>query len=391
VIEEPEDLPPMMTDEGKISQILRNLLSNAIKFTEKGEIRVSASLGHMGKTIRFEVSDTGIGIPPEYLERIFEEYTQVDSPLHMKHKGTGLGLPLSRKLAQLLGGSLCIESELGAGSVFTAEIPVQPPAEGIAETVQLLSVDVMKYPVLVIEDDEATTMLYQKFLRDSGFQVLGIRTLSAARSALGSVKPLAIILDIILDGESGWDFLSELKSDERTRDIPVFVATILEDENRGYRSGADEFITKPVERKWLLAKLGSLTEGNSSDTVLVIDDDAVARYIMKGLLAGTKYSVLDAESGFEGIEMARTRFPGIIFLDLMMPGMDGFETLEKLKADPATREIPVVIVSSKTLDAEERRILNEKTLAILPKTHASREAAIGSIRNAILKIAARSA
>lgn len=388
VFEAPEGLPALCTDEGKVAQILRNFISNAIRFTEKGEIRVSARPAEGGRSVLFSVSDTGIGIAAEHLERIFEEYVQVDSLLQNKTKGTGLGLSLTRKLAELLGGRVQVESAPGIGSTFAAVIPAVYGEAQAGEPMEPAPADITRRPVLVIEDDETMVVIYEKYLNGSGFQVLSVSTLQQARDLIKRSPPVAVILDILLRGEDGWGFLTELKSDEATRDIPVFVITVLEDQQKGFALGAQDFATKPVERSWLLAKLREVERHLPIEKVLIIDDDEVARYILKGQLADTKYSVLEAAGGQEGLRRAGEEQPGLIFLDLMMPDLDGFEALTLLKADPRTEKIPVIILTSKVLTETERRDLNARALAVLSKQSTSREAAVAHIRDAIAKIAA---
>jgi CheY-like chemotaxis protein len=259
VFDDPEELPAMHTDEGKVSQILRNFISNALKFTERGEVRVSASLAASGNAVIFSVADTGIGIAPQDLERIFEEFTQVDTPIQQREKGTGLGLPLSKKLTELLGGRLWVESEPGVGSTFFAEIPV-----------------VFSDP----KNDEE-------------------------ESHSSSAPPLA--------------------------------------RDRG--------------------KL----------RILVVDDDETARYTMRSFLAAPGVETIEAVNGLEGIARAQAELPDLIFLDLMMPVMGGHEVLARLKNDPATASIPVVVVTSRLLNEDERAQIMTRAAAMLPKSDLSRE------------------
>lgn len=384
--ETPEGLPALCTDEGKVSQILRNFISNAIKFTEKGEIRVRARPAEQGRSVAFSVSDTGIGIAAEHLERIFEEYVQVDSPLQKKARGTGLGLPLTRKLAHLLGGQVSVESTPGVGSTFTAVVPAAYGQARDGEPAAPPIPDSNRRPVLVVEDDETTVAVYEKFLKGSGLQVLPARTLRQARDLIKQTPPLAVILDIVLPGEDGWKFLVELKSDEATRHIPVFVASVLEEQQQGFALGAEDFAVKPVDRKWLLAKLRDVAQRMPVEKLLIIDDEEVARYILKGQLADTKYTLIEACGGTEGLRRAKEEQPSLIFLDLSMPDMNGFETLARLKDAPETEHIPVIILTSQVLDEAEHRALNARTLAVLSKGSTSREMALASIRDAINRL-----
>lgn len=384
VFEEPRDLPPLWTDEGKLSQILRNLLSNATKFTEAGEIRVRAVLIPEGVAIA--VSDTGIGIPKEAQERIFEEYAQVDGPLQRKVRGTGLGLPLSRKLAGLLGGSLTVESEPGKGSTFLLTLPLKT---GEGEAPPAAPVDLVRFPVLVVEDNETTVVLYEKYLKESGFQVLRAGSVKEARQVLETTRPVAVILDILLPGGDRWDFLASLKSAPETRDIPIFVASILDERDRGTALGADDMCVKPVEKRWLLRKLEEVARRSPVEKILVVDDGEVARYLLRSLLADTRFVVVEASGGEEGLRLAREEHPQVIFLDLVMPDLSGFEVLHRLQEDPVTREIPVFIYTSQNLDEEEKKTLLRGAEGFVSKRDYSREDVVASIREALMRRLAR--
>jgi CheY-like chemotaxis protein/anti-sigma regulatory factor (Ser/Thr protein kinase) len=374
------------TDEAKVSQILRNFISNALKFTELGEVRVRARLD-AGNTVVFEVSDTGIGIAPDDHEKIFEEFSQIDSHLQGRSKGTGLGLPLTRRLASLLGGSVQVHSESGKGSTFSAIIPLHYRGPGEVNYIPDLTrkLDPARAPVLVIEDNRESVFIYEKYLKSSGFQVVPARTLKEARIALHDFKPVAIIADILLEAENTWNFITELKSNEETRPIPVVVVTMVDNEKKAYSIGAEAFHSKPVEKDWLVATLTRLTKLQPKQTLLVIDDDEVSRYILKSLLSHSRYRVLEASGGVEGLKMAKAELPQAIFLDLSMPEVNGFETLDRLKASPETSAIPVIIHSSTVLSEEQHRSLSEKSVAVLSKDAKSREESISGLRLALGK------
>ena len=384
-VEEPPELM-LDTDEAKVSQVLRNLVSNALKFTEKGHVTISAEHGP-DHTVCFRVSDSGIGIAPEHQELIFEEFTQVEGPLQKKVKGTGLGLALSRRLAEFLGGSLTVRSEPGRGSTFSFTIPrVHPEVEelqGLTERSQHL--DPTRAPVLVLEDDRQTLFLYEKYLERSGFQVLPVRTVEDARRTLQRVRPAAVVMDVMLEGETSWSFLAELKASEATRDIPILVVTLMDREQKARALGADEFWLKPVAEEQLLSKLAAVARGGPMQRVLVIDDDDLHRHLLKKLLVDTPYSVQEASSGAEGVRMAREQVPHLIFLDFVLPDMTAFDVLDALKADPVTRDIPVVLHTSKELAEEEHQRLERETAAILTKHTLSSEVAIARIRDALQK------
>lgn len=387
VFEDVSGLPKIFTDEAKVGQLLRNLISNAIKFTEEGEVRVSAALDEGQRAILFSVVDTGIGMSPQEQDIIFHEFMQLRSPIQKKVKGTGLGLPLSRKLAELLGGSITCKSRSGEGSTFLATIPVCYE-EGMADRMKADSGKLQepeKPVVLVIEDDPNSVYTYRKFLQDTPFEVMDASSLSGAREILSRIRPSAIVLDILLHGESGgWEFLAELKGNEATKDIPVLVVTVLEDRKKGMLLGAHDFCVKPIERTELLKKINTVP---GAKKILVIDDEEVSRYILKGLLAGTFYEIVEADSGEEGLSRALSEQPDLITLDLVMPGMTGFEVLERLKADARTQDIPVIIVTSKRLDDEERKDLMKSAAGVLSKHASSREQTIRQLRILLEQIA----
>lgn len=375
VFEEPQAIPLLYTDESKVSQILRNFLSNALKFTERGEVRVSAVFIPKHDTVLFTVADTGIGIAPENLDQIFEEFTQLENPLQRRIKGTGLGLPLCRKLAELLGGTVAVESQLGLGSTFTAEIPLHftEPASEAGAPDETREIKPGRIPVLIIEDNAETQLVYEKFLMDSLFQAVPARSLREAQGLMAQVEPKAIILDILLPGEETWPWLAKLKDQPATRQIPVIVATTVEDPSKGLALGADAYLVKPVERARLLEQLTRLTQSQREPSLLVIDDEETGRYLLKKMLAGTSWTVYEAATGREGLRWARKKQPQAIFLDLKMPEMSGFEVLEQLKANPLTCSIPVIVVTSKVLSTLEENVLAERAQAVLSKETLSRE------------------
>ena len=382
-------LPELDNDEGKIAQVLRNLVSNALKFTERGEVRVGARRGD-GDTIVFTVADTGIGIPPEDRERVFEEFIQLDSPIQRRVKGTGLGLTVSRRLAEALGGTLEVASAVGRGSTFTLTVPRLHPEAAEMERLRERSrdLDPALSPVLVVEDDRQTLFLYERLLADAGFQVLPARSTDEARAVLTRLRPSAIVLDVVLEGETTWGFLTDLKADPVTRDIPTLVVTVVDREQKARALGADEFCIKPMEQEWLLRKLRAMAAQRPLERLLVIDDDDVARYVVRRMLADTPYVVFEAADGPTGVRIAREQRPDVILLDFVLADMTAFEVLDDLKADPATRTIPVIINTSKDLGDDERRRLAADTAAILSKQTLSREVAIGRIREALAKAVA---
>jgi signal transduction histidine kinase/CheY-like chemotaxis protein len=392
VFEDANDLPPLHTDESKISQILRNFISNALKFTERGEIRVSARAAEDGEVVIFSVTDTGIGIAPEDQEAIFDEFVQIDTRLQHRVRGTGLGLPLTRKLARLLGGEVSLVSQPGLGSTFSLRVPRRlplPVAEGEAAAAAPAAVldwrpDPVRRPVLVVEDGVDAMLAYQTFLRGTPYQALPVRSTFEAREVLRTVRPVAVILDILLPGEASWSFLAEIKRDAATRDVPVIVVTEVEDAQKAFALGADRYAAKPVEREWLLERLGELAGGEAL-RVLVIDDDPAARYLLKMALRDTPCFVSEVESGDEGLRVARAEHPDVVFCDLRLPGMPGEIVVRTLAEDPTTRDIPVVVSTVRSLSGEERRALERHAVAILPKSAFADGSAPRQIREALVR------
>ena len=387
--EEPAQEILLDTDRGKLSQILRNLVSNAIKFTERGSVIVSAESDNGEVTLR--VADTGIGIDSDHFDHIFEEFGQLENPLQSRVKGTGLGLALSRRLAEVLGGTLTVDSTVDVGSTFTLRIPRLHPEVSEFQKLQTRAIDPSRAPILVVEDDRKTIFIYEKYLAMAGFQVIPARSIEDAERIIAKTRPAAVVLDVMLDGESSWNFLARLKKDPATHDIPVLVVTVTAKEEKARALGADEFWLKPVDQERLLRKLGSLSGNGARGKVLVIDDDERARYLMRKHLEGGAYQLFEAASGPEGVRIAQTHRPNVILLDFLLREMNAFDVLDELKGDARTRAIPVIIVTSHSLQPEERQRLAAETEVILSKQSLSREIAINRIRDALSKAGVGSA
>ncbi|MGE5621238.1 MAG: ATP-binding protein [archaeon] len=388
VFEDPVNVPLMFNDEAKISQVLRNFISNALKFTLKGEVRVKAEPGASGDFVTFSVDDTGIGIAQKDQEFIFEEFSQVENELQKKAKGTGLGLPLSKKLTELLGGSVYLKSKPGEGSTFYARFPVALPytQEGEAAGGEIIVEPVTENAtVMIIEDNEAMHLIYEKYMHGTGFKVKAARNIKEARDMLQETVPDVIILDVLLPGENTWHFLTELKSNERLKEVPVLVASVIDEEERGLALGADDYCIKPVERQWLLKKLQTLKSRRKIARILIVDDETIARYVLKEMLPQGRFEVAEAENGKSGLEKAHSFKPDIIFLDLIMPDLTGFEVLDKLKADSETKDIPVIINTSKDMDKTEIARLNRSAAAVLAKKDISKARMASQVREILLK------
>jgi signal transduction histidine kinase/DNA-binding response OmpR family regulator len=388
--EEPSGVPTMHTDEGKVSQILRNFISNALKYTEHGRVVVMARLDVEREEVIFAVSDTGIGIAPDDQERIFDEFAQVEHALQRKVKGTGLGLPLSKRLTELLGGRLTVTSEPGVGSTFEAAIPIRYRAARLRVDQPALSwaVDPGRLPVLVIEDGFETQLFYDKVLKGTAFQLFPARSLADAREGLARMKPRAIMLDILLNDVEAWDFLVDLKQRPETSDIPVIVISTVNDTRKGLSLGADRYVVKPVERQWLLDTLTELTGTTPSLTrVLVVDDQPAMRHVIGQLLDRSRYTITEAATGEEGLRLAAVSRPDVILLDLGLPDMDGGDVLTRLTLDLATARTPVVIVSSRPASHPTFADIAARAASVVSKDRLTAEVLHGAITHALASLA----
>jgi len=364
------DLPRLHTDEGKVSQILRNFISNALKFTEQGEIRVSARLLDDTDEVVFAVADTGIGIAKEDRELVFEEFEQIRSALQSRVKGTGLGLPLCRRLATLLGGTIELQSELGEGSTFSVRLPLRygklVPEAPIPD--EQLRFEPSRLPVLIVEDEPETQLYYEKILRGTAYAAVQARTLWQATDALARARPAAIILDIRVGAEESWRWLGDLKSASRPAP-PVIVATSVADPRKGFALGADAYLEKPISRTALMEALNRLTGAK----ILVIDDDPAARYAIRKFCGEGGFQVLEAADAREGLRAATAMSPKLIVLDLNLPDRRGEEVLRQLATDEATQFIPVVVATSEELSPKRRDDLRSSAAAVFSKRDLDRE------------------
>ncbi len=362
------ELGEITADHTRVRQVLLNLLSNACKFTEQGKIDLTVQRVEDGgdERVKFELRDTGIGMTPEQVEKLFQTFTQADSSTTRKYGGTGLGLSISRKICELMGGSIDVESTHGAGSTFTVLLPV-----AVEETLQVETTTVEEEEfsyalpeaasgsVLVIDDDQVSRDLLKRFLEKEGFEVV---TASGGREGLNiarEIHPSFITLDVMMPEIDGWAVLADLKSDPQLCDVPVVMVTMVDDENLGYALGATDYLTKPVDRERLLTLIDKHRPQASEDnTVLIVEDDDSTRELLKRMLGGTGWTIAEAANGRIALDRLPQVNPELILLDLMMPEMDGFEFLAEFRKTPQWRSIPVIVVTAKELTSEDRQRLN---------------------------------
>ena len=386
MFDEVADIPALETDEGKVSQILRNFISNALKFTEQGEVRITASYLADTDTINVSVSDTGIGIAPHHHEAIFQEFTQVENPLQHKYKGTGLGLPLSKRLAELLGGQIRLESQPGAGSTFSLVIPrvYQAPAwQQDALTAERLEPNRMT--IVALDDNAADLAALQTMVRGSEYQLVATRTIAEARRAAMQYRPCALILDVVVGDDFSWGLLAEIKKTPELAGVPILVISAVEDAAKANALGADAFSAKPVERGWLLESLDRHVKGEERTRVLVIDDDEVFRYVIRQELTSDNIRVLEAATGSYGLERVGQERFDLVLLDLDLPDISGYEVLARISRNHGHLP-PVVVVSGMPLGPQERQRL-ATAAAIVPKSEVSQ----GRLRTVMTDLGGRRA
>jgi signal transduction histidine kinase/CheY-like chemotaxis protein len=381
------DLPALVTDRDKVKQILMNLLSNAVKFTHTGTITVTARLRN--GTIIIAVADTGIGIPAEALQHIFEEFRQVDSSTTREYGGTGLGLAISLHLARLMGGNITVQSTVGVGSTFTvtlpqryasaapADRPTDVPVRGNA-TIAPQNAPV----VLAIDDDPNVIYLLQENLTEAGYQVIGAVQGTEGLQKARQLKPFVIILDILMPHKDGWQVLHELKADVATRDIPVILLSIVDQKDLGYRLGAFDYLLKPFDRETILAALGRISP--VQHRLLVVDDDPDVLDLVRQLLADQPYEIEAAVDGQAALAAIAQRQPDVLLLDLLMPHLDGFGVLEYLHHTPRYRDIPVIVLTAKTCTAEEQALLHARVRTVIQKQGLERDRLLQEVRAALL-------
>ena len=387
----PDAIGSMHADLTKVRQALFNLLSNACKFTERGAVTLAVSRDSMDgqEWFAFAVSDTGIGMTPEQLARLFEAFTQADAATSRRYGGTGLGLALSRRLCRMMGGDVTAESEADHGSTFTIRLPArvaEAAGEAAAPAAPGEPVTSGIGTVLVIDDEAAVRDLMQRFLTKEGFRVVtaagGEEGLRRARE----LRPDAITLDVMMPGMDGWAVLSALKADADVAGIPVVMLTIVDDRNLGYALGASDYLTKPIDRERLVTVL---KQHRRDRPVLVVDDDSGARALLRRMLESEGFEVVEAANGRMALDRLRDVSPSVVLLDLMMPEMDGFEFVAEFRRHEPWRAIPIIVVTAKDLSHDDRERLNGYVQKILQKGTHGRDELLAEVRDLVAASVAR--
>jgi PAS domain S-box-containing protein len=404
-------LGTLLADERKLKQIVYNLLSNAVKFTPEGgavtlsarrcaraEVTLDAALpgrlialppGEHNEFLAVTVEDTGVGIAEEHLPKLFEPFMQVDSSVSRRHAGTGLGLSLVRRLAELHGGTVGVASRPGVGSRFCVWLPYRTAAPAAQEGRTMPEGTAPSVPLaLVIEDDDRMADLIAAQLRAEGFEVMRAATAEEGLVRAAKRKPELITLDMFLPAMDGWEFMRRLRADPKLADTPVVIITVSEDLDHGLALGARRVLHKPFVREELVAALAGLLDarpGGEPARVLVVDDNVKAVELVATALEAEGYRVMRAYGGAEAIEVARSARPDLVILDLMMPEVSGFEVARALRESEHTARIPILVLTAKDLSAEGHARLNGDLSAILAKASFSTSDLLAELRRALPK------
>jgi CheY-like chemotaxis protein len=398
-----ENLGEMTADLTKVRQSLFNLLSNAAKFTENGAVRLSVkrTRDNSGdEWLHFEVRDTGIGMTDEQMQEVFKEFQQADVSTTRKYGGTGLGLTISRRFCNMMGGDITVESQPNAGTAFTVVLPAVVKPDASDDVITIMQRPEMRRTrelnlrldgtVLVIDDDATVRDLLQRTLVREGFNVVTAASGAEGLEIARSLKPDTITLDVMMGGMDGWTVLSELKADSELAKIPVVMLTMVDDKKRGFALGAADYMTKPIDRKHLINLLmkyrankgetGKLPPG----TLLIVEDDEATREMLSRTLEKSGWEIKIASNGREALNKFEEEIPNLVLLDLMMPEMDGFQFIAAVKEVAAWRDVPIVVVTAKDLTPEELRELNGNVEQIVTKKSYSQDNLLREIRDLVV-------
>lgn len=389
-VECPDEAGSVFADLTKVRQVLYNLLSNAAKFTTNGTItlRVIRTASPQGDQIRVDVNDTGIGMTPDQMSGLFQNFSQADVSTTRKYGGTGLGLVISKRFSRMMGGDIHVLSELNKGSTFSLVMParverrddVEEPAD---ESTSPSRPGAQGDAILVIDDDAQVRDLMTRFLTKEGWQVVAAATAAEGLTLARELNPAAITLDAALTDDGAWSVLTAIKGDPTLTHIPVILVTLTDGTESGYTLGASDYLTKPIDWGRLSTLLGKYRGSKSTGRVLVIDDDPVNRELLTRMAAREGWTVSEAANGRVALQQVIDTPPDLILLDLMMPEMDGFEVVRLLRKTQAGRSIPVVVVTAKDLTDEDRRVLSGSVERIMQKGSFQKEELLQELRSLV--------
>ncbi len=395
-LETADDVDTLTGDERKVKQVLFNLLSNAVKFTPDGG-KVGVTATRADAMVQVAVWDTGVGIPADDQQRIFEEFQQVGQGLAGKTEGTGLGLTLAKKFVELHGGTIWVESTPDRGSTFTFTLPIgsaasHVPLPAVQEDTardweRVVEPGSMRPLVLVVEDDPRGADLLHIYLSEAGYSVDVARDGAEGLEKVRQLDPAAVVLDILLPKLDGWAFLTQIKADPVTRAVPVIIVSIIDQKGKGFAMGAADYLLKPVQKDDLLRTLHAFSLTAKMQTVpvkiLAIDDDPKAVELLAAVLEPEGFRVLRAYGSEAGIEIARAEQPDLIILDLLMPEMNGFEVLDRLGQSAVTKRLPVILFTLKQLTAEEQQLIQGRVACLAQKEAFNQKEFVGLVKEAL--------
>jgi signal transduction histidine kinase/DNA-binding response OmpR family regulator len=407
VVHCPRDVGTMYADVTRVRQVLFNLLSNATKFTHQGRVILAVRRERLadGDQVTFRVSDTGIGLTREQMGRLFQAFSQADASIASKYGGTGLGLVITKRFCEMMGGDVTVESEPGQGSTFTVTLPARvtdrrapagapaaapaPVSAAEASVAEPAAAPADAGTILVIDDDADARDLLQRTLTREGFRVVCIAQSDDAVQAAREHRPDLITLDVLMPGLDGWRVLGSLKTDPELSQIPVIMITTVDDPMMGRALGAAEYLAKPLDRDRLVSVLRKYRPAARDSTVLVVEDDAAALELTSRALEQDGWAVKTAENGRIALAEMTKKQPDLIVLDLMMPEMDGFQFLGELRRNEAWTQVPVVVVTAKDLSVADKLRLDGFVQRIFRKGAYRNEELLGEIRSLLGRPGAR--
>jgi len=405
ILQDNDDIGVMLSDITKVRQILFNLISNGIKFSENGEVTIDCQRAHVEdkEHVVIKVTDTGIGMSPDDLEKLFEEFFQVDNSNAKKWSGTGLGLVISQRFSQMMGGSIAVDSELGKGSTFTVTIPINTAKIRFQDSPDGFVVGPKVDPrlvrfagkaedierrdkisrVLVIDDDPDVRDLMERYLSREGFEVMSA---GSGRDGIENIKefdPDVITLDVLMPVMDGWSVLSELKNNPETANIPVIMLSMLDELDMSFALGASDYLLKPIKRDVLVDTVLKHIRDKENATVLVVDDLENNRNMISRTLISQDINVALACNGVEALESLEKNVPALILLDLMMPEMDGFKFSEIVKKDERFKDIPIVVLTAQELTEQDLERLSGNVERIYEKNETDFESLLIDIQKMV--------
>ena len=367
----------MSQDETKLRQCITNFLSNGFKFTKNGTVTLDVKSRTDGdiEFVDFAVVDTGAGMSPEGVAKVFEEYTQAERSTSANYGGTGLGLPISKKFAEMMGGDVVVTSEEGVGSTFTMSVPRECPEYTEDEVdANVINLDDQDNLVVLVDDDVAMHDLIKRTISKLNLTLLGATNSEKGMELIREIKPKLILLDVLMPGRDGWSLLKECKTDQELKNIPVIMISQLNQSNLASSLGANDYLTKPIDRTHFINTVKRVLGNETQDhKVLVIDDDKDVRELLSRILKDAGFRPIDARDGKEGLERTKDE-PSLIILDLEMPRMDGFEFLENyIKNVPEEKRSPILVFSGKDLTEVQEDLLKERVVGLVKKDDVSME------------------